>query len=62
METKTKQKITTLDGDSPVDRTPHRNGQEGVEAIIPRVAVTINRLHLEQMKLLGAARRESVTT
>ena len=56
METRTTDTIN-LDEDSPVERTPQRDGQKGIEANIPRVASTTNRLHLEQTKLSGAARR-----
>jgi len=44
------------DGDSPIERNPQRDGQEGVQANIPRVASTIKSLHLEQKKLSEAAR------
>ena len=48
MESEVKQK---WDGDSPVERNPQRDGQEGVKANIPQVAYIIKRLHLEQKKL-----------
>ena len=54
MESKIKRK---WEGDSPVERNLQRDGQEGVEVNIPRVASTIKRLHLEQKKLSGVARR-----
>ena len=44
------------DRDSLVERNPQRDGQEGVAANILRVTSTTKRLHLEQMKLSGAAR------
>jgi len=45
------------DGDSPVERNLQSDGQETNEANMPRVASTINMLHLEQNKLSEAARR-----
>ena len=54
METKIKQK---RDWDSLVERNLQRDGQEGVDANIPRVASTIIRLNLEQKKLPGVERR-----
>ena len=45
MESKIKQK---RDVGSPIKRNLQRDGQEGIEANIPRVAFTIKRLHLEQ--------------
>jgi hypothetical protein len=53
MKSKTKRK---RDRDSPAERNPQRDGQEGVEASIPRVASTIKRLHQEQKNHSGAAR------
>ena len=58
METEIKQKIIKWDTDSPVERNPQKDGQEGVEANIPRVASTINRLQQEQKKLSGAVKRK----
>ena len=51
-----KTKKRKRDRDSPVERNPQRDGKEGVEANMPRVASTIKRLHLEKKKLSGAAR------
>ena len=45
------------DRDFPVEKTPQNDGQEGIEANIPRISSTTNRLHLEQKKLSGTARR-----
>ena len=56
MKTRTT-KTTNQDGDSPVERNPQSDRQEGAKANIPLVASPINRLHLEQKKLSGAARK-----
>ena len=52
MESEKKTNTLKRDGDSPVERNSQSDGQEGVEANIPRVASTINRLHLHAAVLL----------